>query len=106
MEELTIQGDYATVTQDLTDAQGAASSDAEDTQRDTGYLSIIKEQQATIASLQEQLQKANSSLATAIRQGAAFVAQPEKTPEPEPMEDYTFLKDLDFNIDKSDYLKG
>ena len=99
-DELTFDGNDPIIAQDP--EQVAAPSGAED----TAYLDIIASQNATIAELQTQLKQANDNLAKAIRQGAAFVADESKNPEPKAAsasDAYTYLKDLDFSISKKDF---
>lgn len=106
MENLTKTPDEATIEQISDPEPAAAPSGAEDAS--AAYLEIIGRQQDTISQLQEQLAKSESNLAKAIRQGAAFVADEGKNPTPPASaakpDDYQYLKDLDFNIKKTDYM--
>lgn len=106
MEDLTKTPGEATIEQISDPEPAAAPSGAEDAS--AAYLEIIGRQQDTISQLQEQLAKSESNLAKAIRQGAAFVADEGKNPAPPASaakpDDYKYLKDLDFDIKKTDYM--
>ena len=106
MENLTKTPDEATIEQTSDPEPAAVPSGAEDAS--AAYLEIIGRQQDTISQLQEQLAKSESNLAKAIRQGAAFVADEEKNPTPPASaakpENYQYLKDLDFSINKTNYM--
>lgn len=106
MEDLTKTAGEATIDKISDPEPAAAPSGAEDAS--AAYLEIIGRQQDTISQLQEQLAKSESNLAKAIRQGAAFVADEGKNPTPPASaakpDNYQYLKDLDFDIKKTDYL--
>ena len=74
---------------------------AEDTVSLGAYRALVDSQTQTIRELTDRVVSLQTQLAKAIGSGAQFNdGKTEPLPDPEPMRDYTYLKDLDFSIDK------
>lgn len=86
---------------------GADPSGSEDTLE--GLKSVIKQQQEVIAVMTSQIDSFKSQWETAVRKGAAFTDNGSNSnvtqTEPQSLqEDYVPLKDLDFRLDKKNYM--
>lgn len=86
---------------------GADPSGSEDTLE--GLKSVIRQQQEVIAVMSGQIDSFKSQWETAVRKGAAFTdsgsssnATPTDTQSLQ--DDYVPLKDLDFRLDKKNYM--
>lgn len=89
------------VSQEAAAVGATTDATAEDTASLGAYKALVDSQTQTIKELTDRLVSLQDQLAKAIGHGANFNdGKNEPLPDPEPMKDYTFLKDLDWSMDK------
>lgn len=87
--------------QEAAAASATTDATAEDTASLDAYRALAESQTQTIKELTNRLVSLQDQLAKAIGHGANFNdGKNEPLPDPEPKKDYTYLKDLDWSMDK------